>query len=146
MGSKLCGHKDHLGSLFKMHTSWVYHRILIHRDGFKNFHFYKVLQMIQVQMDRESQCEARYSTARTYKLIGKAKQPWWVWFSGLSTTLETNMLLVCFRAHAWIVGQDPVCGCGRRSTSTFLSHTNVPLPLSLPFPLSKNKITPFKKF
>lgn len=45
--------------------------ILIHGDGAKNLRFHKALQMIQVQINRESHCEAHYSTARTHKLVGK---------------------------------------------------------------------------
>ena len=67
----------------------------------------------------------------------KMKEPWLVWLSGLSASLQTEGLLVGFpvRAHAWVAGQVPSWGCERGN------HTLLFLPLSffLPSPLSKNK-------
>ena len=59
--------------------------------------------------------------------------PWLVWLSGLSASLQTKKLPVQFpvRAHAWVVGQDPIWGNARGNLSMFLS-------LSLP-PFTSNK-------
>ena len=64
-------------------------------------------------------------------------QPWLVYLSGLSMSLQTKGLLVWFpvRTHAWVVGQPPSRGCLRGNhTLMFLS-----LFFSFPSPLSKNK-------
>ena len=60
--------------------------------------------------------------------------PWLVWLSGLSASLQTEGLPVQFqvRAHAWVAGQVPGCGCVRGNRLMFLF-----LSFSLPFPLSK---------
>ena len=63
--------------------------------------------------------------------------PWLVWFSGLSTGLQTKALWVRFpvRAHTWVAGHVPSGGRTRGNhTLMFLS-----LSLSFPSPLSKNK-------
>ena len=62
--------------------------------------------------------------------------PWLVWLSGLSAHLGTKGSPVEFpvRAHDWVVGQGPSGGMHERQP-----HIDVSLPLSLPFPLSKNK-------
>ena len=64
-------------------------------------------------------------------------EPWLVWLSGLSTSLQTKGSPVQFlvRAHAWVEGQVPSGSHVRGNhTLTFLS-----LSFSLPSPLSKNK-------
>ena len=64
-------------------------------------------------------------------------EPWLVWLSGLSTSLQTKGSLVRFpvRAHAWVVGQVPGKGCTRSNhLFKFLSHS-----FSLPSPLKINK-------
>ena len=64
----------------------------------------------------------------------KMKEPWLVWLSGLSASLQTEGLLVGFpvRAHAWVAGQVPSWGCERGNCLMHLSHTDVSLPLFLP--------------
>ena len=65
------------------------------------------------------------------------EQPWLVWLSGLSASLQTNGLSVQFpvRAHAWFAGWVPSEGRTRGN------HTLMFLSLSFSFPslLSKNK-------
>ena len=61
-----------------------------------------------------------------------ALQPWVVWLSGLSASLQIKASLVRFpvRAHAWVVDQVPSRGRVRGSHTLFLSLSFY-LPLSL---------------
>ena len=64
-------------------------------------------------------------------------EPWLVWLSGLSASLQTKGSLVRsqVRVHAWIVGQVLSWGCMRGNhTLMFLS-----LSFFLPSPLSGSK-------
>ena len=64
-------------------------------------------------------------------------QPWLVWLSGSSTSLQSKGSLVRsqFRARAWVAGQVPHGGHARGNhTLMFLS-----LSFSFPSPLSGNK-------
>ena len=58
-------------------------------------------------------------------------EPWLVWLSGLSTSLQTKGLVVQFavRSHAWVEGQVPSRGCVRHP------HIDGSLPLSPSLPL-----------
>ena len=62
--------------------------------------------------------------------------PWLVWLSGLSTSLQTEMLPVQFpvRARAWVAGQVPSWGM-REATYHCFSPSLSPSPP----PLSKRK-------
>ena len=64
-------------------------------------------------------------------------QPWLLWLSGLSASLQTKGSLVQFpvREHASVVGQVPSWGHATERQP----HTNVSLPLSFLSPHSKNK-------
>ena len=81
-------------------------------------------------------------------LFKKQKQPWLVWLSGLSASLQTEMLAVQFpvRAHAWVVSQVPswvhVGGNCFSLTQQYFSHSLSP---SLPLPLKVNKYNLLKK-
>ena len=69
--------------------------------------------------------------------IIKSYEPWILWFSGLSTSLWTEGLLVWspVRAPAWVLGHVPIVECPwGNHTLMFLS-----LSFSLPYPLSKNE-------
>ena len=73
--------------------------------------------------------------------------PWLVWLSGLSASLQTEKgcwFNFLSRAHAWVWARSPVGGLQEAASECFF-HTLIflSLSLSLPFPLSKNKI--FKK-
>ena len=61
------------------------------------------------------------------------KQPWLVWLSGLSASLQTKGSPVQFpvRAHAWVSGQVPIWGVYERRL-----HIDVFLPPFLPHSLS----------
>ena len=53
---------------------------------------------------------------------------------------------VLVRAHAWREGLVSIWGCAKGNRLMILSHTDVSLPLSLPFCLSKSKqIEPLKE-
>ena len=73
-------------------------------------------------------------------LLQRQIQPWLVWLSGLSASLQTEGLLVRFlvRAHAWVVGWVPGWG---RTCEGLLIIVSFPLSpcFSLPSPFSKNK-------
>ena len=62
------------------------------------------------------------------------KEPWLVWLSGLSASLQTKGSLVRFpvRAHAWVAGQVSSWGRVRGNQSTYLLHIDVSLSLFLP--------------
>ena len=77
-----------------------------------------------------------FCTSKTIKKYNKKIwEPWLVYLSGLSMSLQTKGSLVQFpvRAHAWVVGQVPSWGRMRGN------HTLMFLSLSLPFPFSKIK-------
>ena len=87
-------------------------------------------------MDRE-QADSSRGRVGSRGSSKKEKEPWLVWLSGLSASLQTKGLQVLFpvRAHAWVVGQVPSRGCSRGNHT--LMHLS--LSFSLPSPLSKNK-------
>ena len=81
---------------------------------------------IQVRNDEDLTIVSRMET-----------DPWLVWLSGLSASLQTKGLLVQFpvRPHAWVAGQVPSRVCERGNhTLMFLSFS-----FSFPSSLSKNK-------
>ena len=63
------------------------------------------------------------------------ESPWLVWLSGFSASLQTegSLVLLPFRAHAWVAVQVPSWEHTRGN------YTQICLSLSPSLPLSKNK-------
>ena len=97
-----------------------------HFDSFRHFScplIFKFFSSYRTVKSKHTLHEWQVDTSGTYSWSKVGKEPWLVWFSGLSVVPQTRRLTVQFpgKAHTWVSGQVPGWGHASGNQSMFLS-------------------------